>query len=288
MSAVVIIVGTRLEGSCAAGAMSSWLHVLRCPLPAPRRGSWSAPTRSRTACRNSRCPTGSDWASTPLRGRCRSGAPPMPLSKVLRQPSPCSAMSAPSGSAPTRAASPAPWHLPKVWPPAVRATVSSSFMAMRAKVSRMSRPDASGIGLSVRAFRIDVDQAHLHGGERVLEHALARIAAPGLSPVRAILPRCPSRCPPRAPRCRRGRRAKPKVLKPIDSIAHISGQDHQVGPGDRRAVFLLDRPEQATRLVEVDVVRPAVERREALRARGCAAAAVTACDRCRRCARPCG
>ena len=32
------------------------------------------------------------------------------------------------------------------------------------------------IGLAVRAFRVDVDQAHLHGGERVFELAIARIA----------------------------------------------------------------------------------------------------------------
>ena len=72
---------------------------------------------------------------------------PLPLPWVLIQPKPCSAMSAPSGSLPTWAASPAPWALPKVWPPAVSATVSSSFMAMRAKVSRMSRAEASGSGL---------------------------------------------------------------------------------------------------------------------------------------------
>ena len=43
--------------------------------------------------------------------------------------------------------SPAPCVLPKVWPPAISATVSSSFIAMRAKVSRMSRAEASGSGL---------------------------------------------------------------------------------------------------------------------------------------------
>ena len=41
----------------------------------------------------------------------------------------------------------APWVLPKVWPPAISATVSSSFIAMRPNVSRMSRADASGSGL---------------------------------------------------------------------------------------------------------------------------------------------
>ena len=57
------------------------------------------------------------------------------------------ASSAPSGSAPMCSASAAPWVLPKVWPPAISATVSSSFIAIRAKVSRMSRAAASGSGL---------------------------------------------------------------------------------------------------------------------------------------------
>jgi hypothetical protein len=56
---------------------------------------------------------------------------------------------------------------------------------------------------------------------------------------------------------------KPKVLSP-STRGDVAGEDHQVGPGDLVAVLLLDRPEQAARLVEVAVVRPAVERREAL------------------------
>ena len=35
------------------------------------------------------------------------------------------------------------------------------------------------IGISVRAFRIHVDQAHLHGRERILEIALAAVALVG-------------------------------------------------------------------------------------------------------------
>jgi hypothetical protein len=72
---------------------------------------------------------------------------PLPVPKAFFQPSPISSRGAPSGSRPTNAGSPAPWHLPKVWPPATRATVSSSFMAMRRKVSRTSRPEATGSGL---------------------------------------------------------------------------------------------------------------------------------------------
>jgi hypothetical protein len=57
-------------------------------------------------------------------------------------------------------------------------------------------------------------------------------------------------------------------------IGDVAGQDDQVGPADLVAVLLLDRPEQAARLVEVGVVRPGVERREALVAGAAAAAAV--------------
>ena len=39
-----------------------------------------------------------------------------------------------------------PWVLPKVWPPAMSATVSSSFIAMRPNVSRMSWAASAGSG----------------------------------------------------------------------------------------------------------------------------------------------
>src|SRR5208337_4748883 len=54
----------------------------------------------------------------------------------------------------------------------------------------------------------------------------------------------------------------------------VARENHKVGPGDFAAVFLLDRPQQAPRLVEVRVVRPAADRREALLAAAAAAAAV--------------
>ena len=74
-------------------------------------------------------------------------APPLPLPRVFRQPSPCSSSGAASGSRPTYlVGSAAPWVLPNVWPPAMSATVSSSFIAMRANVSRMSRAAARALG----------------------------------------------------------------------------------------------------------------------------------------------
>src|SRR5262249_38767049 len=54
----------------------------------------------------------------------------------------------------------------------------------------------------------------------------------------------------------------------------VAREDHKIGPGDFPPVFLLDRPQQPARLVEVRVIRPAVERREALLAGSRAAAAV--------------
>ena len=55
---------------------------------------------------------------------------------------------------------------------------------------------------------------------------------------------------------------------------HIAGKQQQVGPADLLAVLLLDRPEQSARLVDIDIVGPAVERREALLPATAAAAAV--------------
>jgi hypothetical protein len=57
-------------------------------------------------------------------------------------------------------------------------------------------------------------------------------------------------------------------------VGDVAGQHQQVGPGQAAAVLLLDRQQQAAGLVEVAVVRPAVERGEALGARAAAAAAV--------------
>ena len=101
-------------------------------------------------------------------------SPPLPLPKLLCQPKPCAAMSEASGSLPTLVAGPAPCVLPKVWPPAISATVSSSSIAMRPNVSRMSLAAAMRVGIAVRAFGVDVDQAHLHRGERILEVARVR------------------------------------------------------------------------------------------------------------------
>ena len=67
---------------------------------------------------------------------------------------------------------------------------------------------------------------------------------------------------------------KPNVLKPIELEGDVARENHEVGPGDFPAVFLFDRPQEPARLVEIRIVRPRVEGREALLAGAGTAAAV--------------
>ena len=68
--------------------------------------------------------------------------------------------------------------------------------------------------------------------------------------------------------------AKSEGLEAHRLEGHVAGEDHEIGPGNLLAVLLLDRPEQPARLVDVDVVGPGVQRREALLAATAAAATV--------------
>ena len=125
------------------------------------------------------------------------------------------------------------------------------------------------VGRAVRAFGIDVDEAHLDRGERIGQSAalaVALVAQPFLlgAPEDILLWLVDVLAAA----------AEAEGLEAHGFERDIARQDHQVGPGEAVAVFLLHRPEQAARLVEVGVVRPAVERGEALRAGGRAAAAV--------------
>jgi hypothetical protein len=128
------------------------------------------------------------------------------------------------------------------------------------------------VGVTARTLRVDVDEPHLHRCERVLE-SLARILVdPGLAqPLlfgapEDVLLRLPAVDPAAA-------EAEHRPAHGFDR--HVAREDHQVCPRELAAVLLLDRPEQAPCLVEVCIVRPAVERRETLPAGGGAAAPVT-------------
>ena len=122
---------------------------------------------------------------------------------------------------------------------------------------------------AVRAFRVHIDEAHLNGRKRVLESAalaVALVAKPFFlgTPVDVLLGLVDVVAAA----------AKTEGLEAHGFERNVAGEDHEVGPGQLLAVFLLDRPKQTTGLVEVGVVRPAVERRETLRAGGRTAAAV--------------
>ena len=124
------------------------------------------------------------------------------------------------------------------------------------------------VGVAVGAFGVDVDQAHLHGAEWPAELAVAAIALvaePGVLGTPEDLLRLEDVLTSEA---------EAERLEPHRLISDVAGKDDQVGPGDLPPVLLLDRPEQPAGLVEADVVRPAVERGEALGALAAAAAAV--------------
>ncbi len=195
---------------------------------------------------------------------------PLPVPKLFFQPRPISSSGAASGSGPTSFGSPAPCALPKVCPPATSATVSSSFMRHAGEGLTHIAARSHGVGVAVGTFGVHIDQAHLHGSQRILQIAVAAVALvaqPGVfvAPVDIFLglPDVDAAA------------AETEGLEAHRLQRHVAGQDHQVGPGDFVAIFLFDGPEQAARLVQVDVVGPAVERRKTLVAGAAAAASVS-------------
>ncbi len=122
----------------------------------------------------------------------------------------------------------------------------------------------------VGAFGVDVDQPHVRGAQRLVELAVAGEALVGRQPGGLAAPvDVVVGFPHVGPAAAEAEGAKAHRLQ-----RHVAGQQHQVGPADLLAVLLLDRPQQAARLVDVDVVGPAVQRREALLPTPAAAAAV--------------
>jgi len=121
-----------------------------------------------------------------------------------------------------------------------------------------------GVGLAVRALGVDVDQAHLHGSQRVGEITLAAVAAVGLvAGGQPLLFMAPVDVFFRFPDVGAAA-AETEGLEAHGFHGHVAGQHQQVGPRQLLAVLLLDGPQQAARLVEVAVVGPAVQRRKTL------------------------
>ncbi len=125
------------------------------------------------------------------------------------------------------------------------------------------------IRVAVRPLRVHVDEAHLYGCQRVLEFAVTGVtfvAEPlALRPPVDVLVGLPDVFTTTG---------ETEGLESHRLEGDVAGENHQIGPRDLPAVLLLDRPEQPASLVQVGVVRPAVERREALLAGPGPAAAV--------------
>ena len=126
------------------------------------------------------------------------------------------------------------------------------------------------VWVAIGALRVHVDQAHLNrtqGGFKLAVAAVALVGQPlGFSAPVDVFFGFPNVCAPTG---------KTKGLEAHGFQSHVTREDHQVGPGEFATVLLLDRPDQAARLVQVHVVRPTIERRKALVAVACAAAPVT-------------
>jgi hypothetical protein len=221
-------------------------------------------------------------AHVPLRGvgfpgafkTAGGGVAALAAAVLLIQPKPISSIGAPSGSGPTSSAGPRAVHLAE----GVAAGHQGHGLVVvhghaGEGLAHVACP-RHRVGVAVRALRVHVDQAHLHGGQRVFQIALAAVAAVGLvAGGQPLLLGAPVDVFFRRPDVRAAT-GKAEGLEAHGLHGHVAAQDEQVGPGNGVAVFLLDGPQQAAALVEVAVVGPAVERRKALVAGVGAAAAV--------------
>src|SRR5690606_29061947 len=124
------------------------------------------------------------------------------------------------------------------------------------------------IWIAVGPFGIHVDEAHLHGRERIGELAVTAVAL-GAQPRALGSPVDVLRLPHVFASTGEAERLEPHRLE-----RDVAGQHHQIGPRDLAAVLLLHRPQQTTGLVEVRVVGPAAERGEPKLPRAGAAATV--------------
>ena len=121
------------------------------------------------------------------------------------------------------------------------------------------------IGIAAGTFRIDVDQTHLYRCERSVEFVKAALRVdPSLhafvdplvlvAPVDVLFGFIDVGAA--------GSETEHRAAHRFD--CNIAGENEQVGPADRLTILLLDRPQQAPGLVKIAVVRPRIERSEAL------------------------
>ena len=127
---------------------------------------------------------------------------------------------------------------------------------------------------SVHAFGVDIDEAHVNRGERVLQRrGIIEIAIAVLTWSKPFAFRTPIDVFFRAPDILTPK-PEPEGLQAHRLVGHRTGKDDQVGPRQSVAILPLDGPKQAARLVEACIVRPGVQRRETDVARSATTAAI--------------
>jgi len=200
----------------------------------------------------------------------------VPAAEVADPAQACASIGALSGSAPLCDSGAAPWVCRSCDRPRITRQFSSSFIACgEGDTNVLGGRDV--IATRIRPFG-SRRSGHV-GGAIADSIAVPREAFVGGQPGGLAAP-VDVVCPvPRHP----GARAETNVRKPIDSSAtfpvRIIRSAHEIA----WPYFCLIGQSRSARLVDVDVVGPAVEGRSAA-ARAAAAAAIGACDRClRRC-----
>ena len=119
------------------------------------------------------------------------------------------------------------------------------------------------IGFAVHAFGVHIDEAHVDGGQRVLQRRRSFQVAIAVfrrcQPLALATPIDVLFGPPDV----LAAKAEAECLQAHRFIGHVAGQDDQVGPAQRVAVLLLHRPQKAASLVQAGVVGPGIQRSEA-------------------------
>ena len=99
------------------------------------------------------------------------------------------------------------------------------------------------VRVAVRSLRVHVNQTHVVGPEGSLEVSVGVVALI-VEPRRLVAPVRLVRLPDI-----RASKGETKGLESHRLQGAVAGEDEQVGPGDLPTVLLLDRPEQAARLI---------------------------------------
>ena len=131
------------------------------------------------------------------------------------------------------------------------------------------------IRIAIRAFRVHIDQPHLNRSQRVFQITVTGITAIGLIAGGQPLVLCtPVDILLGSPDI--GATAtKAEGLEAHGLQCHVTGENVQISPGQLAAILLLHRPQQAASLIQVGVIRPAVDGSKALVASRSTATAIS-------------